>query len=64
MWSCLSTVRLYQLICLYSTDREMWVEMYVGGCFRIVHDFVNIMLGKQVSPIKVSHIARLVVLTA
>jgi hypothetical protein len=49
---------------LYSTDREMWVEMDLGGCFHIVNDFVNFMLEKRVSPKKVLHIARLVVLSA
>jgi hypothetical protein len=51
-------------MCLYSTDSEMWVEMYMGGSFHMVHDFVNFMLEKRASPIKVLHIARLVVITA
>jgi hypothetical protein len=51
-------------MCLYSTDREMWVEMDVGGSFHIEHDFLNFMLEKRASPVKGLHIARLEVLTA
>jgi len=44
-------------MCLHSTDRQIWVEMDVGCSFHIMHDFLNFVLERRISPKKVLHIS-------